>query len=579
MPGLGAAADPSFDRYARMVRRTLDVPVALVSLIEDDRQVFPGAQGLPEPWQSTRETPLTHSFCQYVVTDQRPLVVADARTDGRVSDNLAIPDLGVVAYAGWPVTDHLGQTIGSLCAIDKLPRQWSEYELQGLADLAAACSAEISERVLRRLTDEEAGRTRDLLERSSVLLALSDGLFGSSTLEELAIAIEQVGHDQLGCKRAGIWLRPPDVRDSRHVDVPVLRFQENARSAWPRATIYADMRVDGTNPIGEAFQLRQPLFFATHQDQNDRYAPHLLSHAEEAGGRAFLPLAVEHQVLGTLVLTWQQPRQFTEDDRITMTAMSTYCAQAVQRAMLLEEREQAAITLQNAALSELPEPRGLQLAARYRPAGAWAQVGGDWYDAVVLPSGSTALMIGDVVGHDVDAAAAMTQLRSTLRTLSWALHEPPGRVVALLEEALPSLGMDVLASLVHLRLTPASDHWLAEWTNAGHPAPLVVDADGRAHWLDREHPDVLLGVGTEPRSEQSSELAPGSRVLLYTDGLVERRGEHLDEGLSRLAETAVRHRDLDPDAWLDAIMEDLLDEDPLDDVAVLAVLAEPFGDH
>ena len=211
------------------------------------------------------------------MTDQRPLVVADARADGRVSDNLAVPELGVVAYAGWPVTDHLGRTIGSLCAIDKLPRQWSEYELQGLADLAAACSAEISERVLRRLTDEEAGRTRDLLERSSVLLALSDGLFGSSTLDELAVAIEQVGRDQLGCKRAGIWLRPADDRETRHVDVALLRFQQNAETAWARALSYADMVVDGTNPIGEAFQLRQPLFFATHRAQNDRYEPHLTS--------------------------------------------------------------------------------------------------------------------------------------------------------------------------------------------------------------------------------------------------------------------------------------------------------------
>lgn len=573
MPGLGASADPSFDRYARMVRRTLDVPVALVSLIEDDRQVFPGAQGLPEPWQTTRETPLSHSFCQYVVADERPLVVTDARLDGRVQDNLAIPDLGVVAYAGWPVTDHHGRTIGSLCAIDRIPRQWSEYELQGLADLAAACSAEISERVLRRLTAEEARRTRDLLERSSVLLALSDGLFGSSTLTELAAAIERVGREQLGCKRAGIWLRSTDDSESRHVDVRSLRFLHNAEAAWVRAEIYAEMAVDGTNPIGEAFQLRQPLFFSTHEGQNERYTPHLVSTAQEAGGRAFLPLAVDQQVLGTLVLTWQEPRTFTEDDRITMTAMASYCAQAVQRAMLLQEREQAAITLQNAALTDLPAPPGLELAARYRPAGAWAQVGGDWYDALVLPSGSTALVIGDVVGHDVDAAAAMSQVRSTLRTLSWAIDEPPGELVQRLDEALPSLGVDVLASLVHLRLTPGAGRWRAEWTNAGHPAPLVVHADGTTRWLDVDVPDLIVGVAPGPRDDQTAELPIGSRLLLFTDGLVERRDEDLDHSMDRLAEVAARHRDLPPEAWLDAIMAELLDDEPPDDIAVLAVLA------
>ena len=282
---------------------------------------------------------------------------------------------------------------------------------------------------------------------------------------------------------------------------------------------------------------------------------------------------MEHQVLGTLVLTWQQPRDFTEDDRITMTAMSAYCAQAVQRAMLLEEREQAAITLQNAALSELPVPPGLQLAARYRPAGTWAQVGGDWYDALVLPSGSTALVIGDVVGHDVDAAAAMSQVRSTLRTLAWAIDEPPGQLVSRLDEALPSLGVDVLASLVHLRLTPDADRWLAEWTNAGHPAPLVVDADGGTRWLDVDAPDLIVGVAALPRGEQRAEVAVGSRLLLFTDGLVERRGEDIGHGMARLAEVAARHRALAPEAWIDAIMADLLDDVPPDDVAVLAVLA------
>ncbi len=143
LPELG-----SFDHYARLVRRALNVPVGLVSIVEAYRQVFPGALGLPDPWQDERETPLSHSFCKYVVAEEKPLIIEDARTVDRLVDNLAIPVLGVIAYAGWPITNSHGQVIGSLCAIDGVPRTWSADELENLSDLASACSAEIAQREL-----------------------------------------------------------------------------------------------------------------------------------------------------------------------------------------------------------------------------------------------------------------------------------------------------------------------------------------------------------------------------------------------------------------------------------------------
>ncbi len=162
LPPLG-----SFDHYARLVRRSLDVPTALVSIVETYRQVFPGALGLPDPWQKERETPLSHSFCKYVVADERPLVIEDARQDERLADNLAISDLGVIAYAGWPITNSHGEVIGSLCAIDSKPRTWTELDLENLADLAAACSAEIAQRELVRATSSLVTE----LERSNEHLA------------------------------------------------------------------------------------------------------------------------------------------------------------------------------------------------------------------------------------------------------------------------------------------------------------------------------------------------------------------------------------------------------------------------
>lgn len=130
--GLDAVPDEAFDRFARLVSDLLDVPVALVSLVSTDRQFFPGAVGLPDPWSERRQTPLSHSFCQHVVGIEAPMVLPDARLYPRVRDNLAIDDLGVVAYAGMPLTDLSGRVLGSLCAIDNKPRAWTAAQLRSL---------------------------------------------------------------------------------------------------------------------------------------------------------------------------------------------------------------------------------------------------------------------------------------------------------------------------------------------------------------------------------------------------------------------------------------------------------------
>ena len=131
------------DRVTRLTSSILKAPVSLITLVDADRQFFASAAGLPEPWASRRQTPLSYSFCQHVVTDGTPLVIADARVHPRVHENLAVRDLGVVAYAGVPLTLPNGATVGSLCAIDRVSRVWTADELQTLEDLAASVMSEI----------------------------------------------------------------------------------------------------------------------------------------------------------------------------------------------------------------------------------------------------------------------------------------------------------------------------------------------------------------------------------------------------------------------------------------------------
>lgn len=580
IPPTGDHADPSFDRYARLVRRMLDVPVGLVSLVEATRQVFVGAEGLPGPYQQTRQTPLSHSFCQYVVSDRAPLVIRDARVDPRLRDNLAIPDLGVVAYAGWPVTDHEGTVIGSLCAIDTVPRDWTPTELDNLADLAASCSAELATREIARASQQDLEQVERLHQRSRVLLGLIQGLADTRSLPEIALAVHEVGVAQLGCVRGAIWLRTPlvaDTSDPLGDFVEKLELLPAETAPWEAAIPYSMLATDRTTPIGVAFTGRLPLYYPDRAAQDAQFAGvHVSTASGEA--RAIVPLTSSGVLLGVLALLWPDAQEFGPEMRATIRSMAAYTAAAVARSSLLTERIEVAATLQQAMLTSLPRADRITMAARYRPASAHEHVGGDWYDAVPLPSGGTALAIGDVVGHDIRAAAMMGQLRSMLRTLTWALDDVPSTSLTRLDQAMADLEVDALATALLVRVDPpgddGSDHRV-RWSNAGHPPPLLVDADGNATWLDSVG-DLMLGVAPEwSRTDGEVAVAPGSTLVLVTDGLVEARHLPLDVGMAAVAAAVTRHHRLGVDDLVDVLLADVLPGALQDDVAVLVVRFEP----
>ena len=141
---LDSPREEPFDRLARLAARVVNAPVALVSAVDHDRQFFKSCLGLPEPWNTQRETPLSHSFCQHVVAGREPVIVSDARKDERLLDNLAIRDLGVIAYLGVPLITREGHAIGTLCVIDNEPRIWTNDEISLVNDVAAAVVTEIT---------------------------------------------------------------------------------------------------------------------------------------------------------------------------------------------------------------------------------------------------------------------------------------------------------------------------------------------------------------------------------------------------------------------------------------------------
>jgi serine phosphatase RsbU (regulator of sigma subunit) len=234
---------------------------------------------------------------------------------------------------------------------------------------------------------------------------------------------------------------------------------------------------------------------------------------------------------------------------------------------------QLAETLQRSLLADLPPVPGLRTAVRYQPATRHAEVGGDWYDAFPLPDGTTAFVIGDVAGHDVPAAATMAQARGMLRGIAQSSGQSPAGVLTLLDRAFVNLAMWTPVTATVAVFEPDGRgvrRPCLTWSNAGHPPPVLIRADGTASLLERAS-ERLLGVTPDtPRSNHELEVSPGDTVLFYTDGLIERRDRTLDEGLEWLLAHVQRLAKEPLDRFCDGLLAEL-PERVEDDVALLAV--------
>jgi serine phosphatase RsbU (regulator of sigma subunit) len=217
---------------------------------------------------------------------------------------------------------------------------------------------------------------------------------------------------------------------------------------------------------------------------------------------------------------------------------------------------------------------------RYRPAAHGAQVGGDWYDAFLQPDGATMLVIGDVVGHDSDAAAAMGQLRGLLRALAYDNDEPLSATLSRTEHAARGLAVSTMATVVLARVerhpdVPVASTRVLRWSNAGHLPPVLLAPDGSTT-LFETRPERMLGIDPDaPRTDHTAELGDGHTLLLVTDGLVERRDADLDQGLAMMREVLRDLGETSLEELCDTLLDRMLPVDGADDVAIVAVRAHP----
>ncbi|GAA3235760.1 hypothetical protein GCM10017691_33410 [Pseudonocardia petroleophila] len=260
---------------------------------------------------------------------------------------------------------------------------------------------------------------------------------------------------------------------------------------------------------------------------------------------------------------------YTEDDLGLVGELGTRASAAVEKAIAFQQSRQVAVALQSAMLTEPPTAPGLEIQTRYLPAAAGLAVGGDWFDAFPLPGGDLAVGVGDVAGHDLPAAATMGQLRSMLRALADDAR-PPSAAVAALDRVATRLGVTRFTTLVHGHVVRGAGGTVFRWSNAGHPQPVLVSADGDPAFLAGDV-GVVLGVAPgSARRDNEAVLPPGSTLLLYTDGLVERRRDPDDRANADLLALARAHAHRPLGEFCDHLVRDTA-ADTDDDIVVLAV--------
>ncbi|HEX3005049.1 MAG TPA: SpoIIE family protein phosphatase, partial [Angustibacter sp.] len=294
-----------------------------------------------------------------------------------------------------------------------------------------------------------------------------------------------------------------------------------------------------------------------------------------------LPLSGPEESVGMLSVVNTTARgEFVDEDIELLREMAARAGIVLDRARLYRQQRAVAETLQRSLLRPPQARPDVALSVAYVPAAEVAQVGGDWYDAFNQPDGSTTVVIGDVMGHDLLAAAAMGEMRTLVRALAARHGGHPARTLVDVESVMQQLGEETLATVFVGRVAPSDDGGGLElqYCLAGHPPPLLVHADGEVETLDDNgSADPLLGIGHIGRRQYTVPLRDRDLLVLYTDGLVERRDQPVDEGIALLRSTLSELGAANPEAVRDKVLARLLPARAEDDVALLVLAVDLDG--
>ncbi len=487
---------------------------------------------------------------QRVLDRGEPMV--DVRRTGRTPADPDHDRTWSCSYA--PLLDGAGRRLGVIASlIDVTEKQ----EAQAEAERARQRFALLAEAATR------IGTTLDLRRTAEEVVGVLVPRLADSADVQLLEAVLQP--DETTASTRGVVRRV--AAEFRYPALPGDDLAVGLTYQIPLGSVYEQVIAEG-RPMNLYLTDIPALFSGPDSERLRTYL------REQVGCARLVPLVARGTVLGAVVVTRTRRRMpFDTQDHVVIDELAARAALNIDNARLYTAQREAALTLQRSLTTgALPEATGLELAGRYLPASDH-EVGGDWFDVIPLPGGRTGLVIGDVMGHGIHAAAVMGQLRTAVRTLA-RQDLPPAELVAALDAAVADLGEDEMATCVYAVHDPAAGGCVV--ARAGHPPPAVVDTEGRVRYLDGS-PGTPLGAGLRDFRSERIVLPPGCLLVLYTDGLVEARGRDPDEGLQRLA-LALRDLDRPLDDICDGVLDRMLPAAAQDDVAVLlARTAEPPG--
>ncbi|MDQ2881743.1 MAG: SpoIIE family protein phosphatase [Actinomycetota bacterium] len=479
-----------------------------------------------------------------IARDARPHLTNDVVNDPQVSDPVWAQREGMVAFAGYPLL--AGRRVVGVVGLFARHVLAAE-SLSILAEVAAAIAAAIERiRMQERLRAEHAV----LVALHRVGVALTSAQFD---LRQMVQTVTDAATELSGAGFGAFFYTA--VADSGESSV-----------------LYTVSGASRDDFAGFGLPLDSPLFAPTLRGPgivrlddvttDPRYgqvSPHHGIPSGHLSVRSYLAVPVmgrDGVVLGGLFFGHSEPGVFTDEAELAVSAIANHAAMAIENARFYQREHDVALTLQRSLLPDhLPELSTVALAARYLPAAQQAEVGGDWYDALVLPDGRLGLSVGDVVGHDIHAAATMGQLRSALRACMLQRFEAP-EVVECLEQFMTATGLKEFTTLAYAVFD--SQNRSLQVVRAGHPPPLLLGADGSARYLHGgATPPLGLGLIELDALNTASitvTLEPGTTVLFFTDGLIERRRWSFDEGMTALIAAVGTVEPGDPEALCEAVL-------------------------
>jgi PAS domain S-box-containing protein len=473
--------------------------------------------------------------------------------------------LGSVFETSYRTAVATGRPLTFEAACPGTARGWFEVRVWPGSDGLAVYVADVTH---RRDAEDAARRAT---ARAALLARVSAELSGQvdmlSALGRLAELVVPVLTD--GCIVTVV------DREGRARDVGSWHRDPALRGLMER---YAEVRMDtlpGTSPVARALTAGTPVTESVDTVlglMEDGPARELLA-ALAPTTAVVLPLTAEARTVGVLTLYQDAGRVMSDEDMDTAWQVAAEAGRAIARVHRHNQQAQLAEALQRSLLTDPPALAGADIVVRYVPAAEADQVGGDWYDAFLQRDGSLVVAIGDVVGHDTVAAAAMGQLRGLLRGIAHYSGAGPAEVLRGLDEAIAQMHDETLATAAVARFEcDGRGGQILRWANAGHLPPMMLAADGTVTVLGAPMGDLLLGVdATAGRTESVVRVPPGATVLLHTDGLVERRDSSLDEGMAALARHLGELTGSPLDALCDGLLKRMLRGIPQDDVALVAV--------